>query len=81
MRSVLRCRSEESARRAILVWECRDRPPRRSVGKGMHDMLGFTFFLVSLNFFSFNTNRFNCGKEGREGRNGVVSADEQGEKK
>ena len=26
--------SEESARRAILVWECRDRPPRRSVGKG-----------------------------------------------
>ena len=25
--------SEESARRAILVWECRDRPPRRSVGK------------------------------------------------
>ena len=26
--------SEESAHRAILVWECRDRPPRRSVGKG-----------------------------------------------
>ena len=26
--------SEESARRAILVWECRDRPPKRSVGKG-----------------------------------------------
>ena len=26
--------SEKSARRAILVWECRDRPPRRSVGKG-----------------------------------------------
>ncbi len=30
----MRYRSEESARRAILVWECRDRPPRRSVGKG-----------------------------------------------
>ena len=26
--------SDESAHRAILVWECRDRPPRRSVGKG-----------------------------------------------
>ena len=26
--------SEESAHRAILVWECRDRPQRRSVGKG-----------------------------------------------
>ena len=26
--------SEESARRAILVWECCDRPPKRSVGKG-----------------------------------------------
>ena len=30
----VRYRSEESARRAILVWECRDRSPRRSVGKG-----------------------------------------------
>ena len=30
----MRCCSEESAHRAILVWECRDRPPRRSVGKG-----------------------------------------------
>ena len=30
----MRYRSEESARRAILGWECRDRPPRRSVGKG-----------------------------------------------
>ena len=27
----MRDRSEESARRAILVWECRDRPPRRSL--------------------------------------------------
>ena len=30
----VRYRSEESARRAILVWECRDRSPIRSVGKG-----------------------------------------------
>ena len=30
----MRCRSGESARRAILVWECRDRSPIRSVGKG-----------------------------------------------
>ena len=30
----MRDRSEESAHRAILVWECRDRSPIRSVGKG-----------------------------------------------
>ena len=30
---------KESARRAILVWECRDRSPRRSVGKGASTVL------------------------------------------
>ena len=39
--------SEESAHRAILVWECRDGPPRRSVGKGACVCwVGELFFLV-----------------------------------
>ena len=29
----MRCCSEESARRAILVWECRDRPPKQKASR------------------------------------------------